>query len=280
MLGPFFFLKRSWKGSVGLVLLICVFTILTQVGGIILWVSLPLLDTMHLTTRFRTWGLRILVFLILYLVSILLFIPLLAPLGGRIPLPWFATPDTPLRPANIGYCLLARNYVRPPVRQLLERMAVAVSHQYPGTTLTYLDANFPFFNRFPLLPHLSHHDGKKVDLAYCYRDATTKAPLQSLPSPIGYWAYEQPRPHEPQPCQGVQSWLRWDFQWLQPAFAFAELDPERTHWLLDALIEDAASQKIFIEPHLKTRLQITSSKVRFQGCSAARHDDHIHVQTY
>nr|WP_261337459.1 hypothetical protein [Rhizobium leguminosarum] len=37
-------------------------------------------------------------------------------------------------------------------------------------------------------------------------------------------------------------------------------------------------QKIFIEPHLKNALGIADSHIRFQGCRAARHDDHIHIQ--
>ncbi|MFT5619364.1 MAG: hypothetical protein ACI85I_002607, partial [Arenicella sp.] len=37
--------------------------------------------------------------------------------------------------------------------------------------------------------------------------------------------------------------------------------------------------KVFIEPHLKTRLGLENySKIRFHGCQAVRHDDHIHVQ--
>lgn len=36
--------------------------------------------------------------------------------------------------------------------------------------------------------------------------------------------------------------------------------------------------KLFIEPHLKTRLKLTSNKIRFHGCQAVRHDDHMHVQ--
>ena len=36
--------------------------------------------------------------------------------------------------------------------------------------------------------------------------------------------------------------------------------------------------KVFIEPHLRRRLGVESSKLRFQGCRAARHDDHIHMQ--
>ena len=44
-----------------------------------------------------------------------------------------------------------------------------------------------------------------------------------------------------------------------------------------ALLHDPGVQKILIEPHLKERLQLQSSKVRFQGSRAARHDDHVHV---
>jgi len=37
--------------------------------------------------------------------------------------------------------------------------------------------------------------------------------------------------------------------------------------------------KIFIEPHLKTRLELVDiDKIRYHGCHAVRHDDHIHVQ--
>ncbi|WEX89606.1 hypothetical protein PZN02_003519 [Sinorhizobium garamanticum] len=37
-------------------------------------------------------------------------------------------------------------------------------------------------------------------------------------------------------------------------------------------------EKVFIEPHVKNALGITDGHVRFQGCRAARHDDHIHIQ--
>ena len=36
--------------------------------------------------------------------------------------------------------------------------------------------------------------------------------------------------------------------------------------------------KVFIEPHLKDRMKLTNSKIRFHGCGAVRHDDHIHIQ--
>jgi hypothetical protein len=147
-----------------------------------------------------------------------------------------------------------------------------------GTVVVYLDACFPFFNGFPMLPHLSHHDGQKADLAFMYQDARAGRPLSGPPSWFGYGAYEQPKAGEMQPCRGVSSPLRWDFDRLQPLFAFARMDPVRTKILVEALSRDPGVQKILLEPHLKARMDIRSDKVRFQGCRAARHDDHIHVQ--
>jgi hypothetical protein len=115
-------------------------------------------------------------------------------------------------------------------------------------------------------------------LAYFYRNTNTHELLYDTPSPIGYWAYEKPQPDEIQPCQGQPSWLRWDFEWLQPFFVAVEADPERTGALLAQLIAAPEIQKILLEPHLKIRFRAESSKVRFQGCHAARHDDHIHLQ--
>ncbi len=37
-------------------------------------------------------------------------------------------------------------------------------------------------------------------------------------------------------------------------------------------------EKIFVEPHLAERLGVQADTIRFQGCRAARHDDHIHMQ--
>lgn len=40
VLGPLFYIKHNWKISVGLLALIVLLTILTQVGRLILWMSL------------------------------------------------------------------------------------------------------------------------------------------------------------------------------------------------------------------------------------------------
>jgi len=36
--------------------------------------------------------------------------------------------------------------------------------------------------------------------------------------------------------------------------------------------------RLFIEPYLAGRLGVSSDVLGFQGCRAARHDDHIHIQ--
>jgi hypothetical protein len=46
---------------------------------------------------------------------------------------------------------------------------------------------------------------------------------------------------------------------------------------LRTLTADPRIGKIFIEPHLKQRFAPSEAKIRFQGCRAARHDDHIHL---
>ena len=55
-------------------------------------------------------------------------------------------------------------------------------------------------------------------------------------------------------------------------------DEERTKALVLLFAANQSIGKIFIEPHLKQRLHLTSNKIRFHGCRAVRHDDHLHVQ--
>ena len=47
---------------------------------------------------------------------------------------------------------------------------------------------------------------------------------------------------------------------------------------MDALLAERRVRRIFLEPHLKRRLGYAEDgRVRFAGCHAARHDDHVHV---
>jgi hypothetical protein len=59
------------------------------------------------------------------------------------------------------------------------------------------------------------------------------------------------------------------------------LDEPRTKVMLDLLVREAradAVDRILLEPYLRARWRLPRQMVRFQGCRAARHDDHVHVQ--
>lgn len=279
LFGPFAYFRARWKTGVALVFAVGFLTVLTQVGGLLLWLSVPVLARIPVgKSRIARGAVQWAVFWVFYLGFVWLALPPLAKSGGRVPLPCRASVDFPLELASPVYCLLARNYVTPPLRQLLKRETRAFASEFPGVSWRYLDANFPFFDDFPLLPHLSHDDGRKVDLALFFRRVDNQEPLPGPPWSIGYWAYVQPRASDPQPCQGMRSGLRWDFTVLQPWFAFAELDPAPTRRMIQRIARAPETQKILLEPHLKHRLGLSSSKIRFQGCHAARHDDHLHAQ--
>lgn len=48
--------------------------------------------------------------------------------------------------------------------------------------------------------------------------------------------------------------------------------------MLNWLAADPRVGRIFVEPHLRESLGLASEKFGFQGCRAARHDDHVHFQ--
>jgi hypothetical protein len=68
---------------------------------------------------------------------------------------------------------------------------------------------------------------------------------------------------------------------LQDHYPPRPLEPERTRAALRCLVADGQRfgvERIFIEPYLAARLGVSSPVLGFQGCRAARHDDHIHIQ--
>lgn len=253
----------------------------TQVGAVILVLAIP--AWRYAERGFRPTGpgrrvaLRSGVFLALYAAASAFVVPPLAVTAGRAPLPCDLSDRTPLGPATLWTCILNRHYVAAGVDIVLGRVAGSLSQQAPGARIGYLDAGFPFSDAFPMVPHLSHRHGRAVDLPFLYIDAATGA-LRPAPSPFGYWGYVQPRPGEPRPCAGKESWLRWDMDWLQPFLDNGHLDEAGTAALIKALADSPDVTRIFLEPHLKVRLGLGHSKVRFQGCRAARHDDHLHVE--
>ncbi|MEJ8562379.1 hypothetical protein QTO30_14855 [Yoonia sp. GPGPB17] len=230
---------------------------LTQIGGLAWIVAL----------MFRR---RLFAFLLTY-TAMTLGTLWIAPSFGRTALSCAA--DGPLQVQHWMYCALNRNYVTPELAEALEATAIEMDERYPGTVTLVLDANFPFFDNFPLLPHLSHDDGEKADLAFYYQDGTGYL-AGATRSPIGYFAFE------PGPTNCTPTWpsLRWDFVALQPLWPNYTLAPERNRAVLQILADDPRIGRIFVEPHLLQSLDITHTKIRFQGCRAARHDDHIHLQ--
>ncbi|GLO69075.1 hypothetical protein MACH17_05920 [Phaeobacter inhibens] len=194
-----------------------------------------------------------------------------APVFGRTPLSCLGSGN--LQVQSWYYCALNRTYVSPALLEVLQDSADEVAREYPGTVTLVLDANFPFMNGFPLLPHLSHDDGEKVDLAFFYSDEGGYVP-RAVRSPIGYFAFES----GPTECRNTWLSLRWDLDWVQGFWRDLTIDEGRTFFLVRTLAEEPRVQKVFIEPHLKDRMGTDFRKIRFQGCRAARHDDHIHVQ--
>ena len=262
-------------------------TALTQIGGIVYVLAM-------LVVAFgkRQWQLNPLLrlmlgsfwFLLLYAIASSSIVPPLAKAFGREPLQCAATQKKPYGARSGLYCLLGRNYVRAETREMIEALAAAMAAKDPRNVVVYLDAGFPFADGFPMPPHLSHGDGLKIDLAYSYADRDGRYRPLASPSPLGYWAFEAPREGERRECTDRFRFLtlRWDMRWWQIFVAkHLQLDNTRTGDALRWLVEDGPKfgvDKVLIEPHIPERLGVASPLLRFQGCAAARHDDHMHVE--
>lgn len=232
-------------------------TVLTQLGGLA-WLAAQL---------FR-W--RLAAFLLIY-GAMTLAAQWSTPLSGRVPLS--CRTGANLQVQSLFYCAANRNFVSVELNEVLEDAAEVVDEMYPGTKTLVLDANFPFLTGFPLLPHLSHDDGDKVDLALFYRDQSGYL-VGKTRSPIGYFAFEAGETG----CAGRWPTLRWDLLALQGFWPDYAVEPARTVFLLETLARDRRVGKMFVEPSLQKSLGVADAKIRFQGCRAARHDDHIHLQ--
>ena len=148
--------------------------------------------------------------------------------------------------------------------------------------LCYLDANFPFIDRFPLLPHLSHHDGKKIDISLIFQDANgIISDLQKSVS--GYGVFEAPETgefHQTDFCL-KHGYYQYDFpKYLTLGSINNDLrfSENGTKKLIEYILSEKEVSKIFLEKHLQNRLRLSDPRIRFQGCGSVRHDDHIHIQ--
>jgi hypothetical protein len=252
-------------------LIVVVLTLLTQIGGLAYLVALLATRRWHRGDRprwLRAVSLTAATLLIYAIASWAM--PLLATHFDRVPVRCGATTKVA--------CLLNRAYLRTAAMSVVNELDRDMAGRFPHSHVTILEGSFPLFDGFPLPPHLSHHDGRKVDLAYFYRDASGQPIALGSPSPVGYFHFQQPRPGDREPCAGRFTPLRWNFTWLQPKEPAWVLDEERTRAMILWLKARPEVTRIFIEPHLADRLGVGGGKVRFQGCQAARHDDHLHVE--
>ena len=268
-----------------LFILFIVLTIATQIGGVVLLISLFAYSIFRKKTTQRAGRLILAfaLFVIIYGLATFLVTPMLAQKFGRKALP--IVKDDHFKPLTIWTCLLNRHYVKPELYQVMVDVSEEMKRQRPHVIIAYLDANFPFFNGFPLFPHLSHNDGEKLDLAFFYKEILSEKEVNKVaPSWIGYGVSENPEKGEidkPSECEKMGYWQYNFLQKIipQPEKQVLELDDKRTTELLKLLNNNKHIQKIFLEPHLVRRLKLENKKkIRFHGCHAVRHDDHIHVQ--
>lgn len=256
-------------------------TLLTQTGGIV-WLfsrGLSALLQRKFTFRFQ----KALIFIVLYAITTIAILPPLARRWGRVPLPVFSS--TQLRPENLLFAVFNRHYVRPELKHALEDVALQMQKNYPGAVVRYLDANFPFIDGYPLEPHFSHKDGKKVDIAFYWDEAKSGRPYAGTPSPFGYGVCAEPLPGEydyAADCESKGYWyISLDKTLAEPFFdkTAYSFNKDKTRGLARLLAEHPSIGKILIQTHLEKRLGLEGyDKFRQQGCKAARHDDHFHVQ--
>lgn len=241
-------------------------TVITQVGGLIWIVTLVVCKLLKWKKRY--------VFTLLYLVCNLLIVPPLAKQFGREQLPIL---NDNLKPRNLFYPLLFRNYVTPKLKNVLVRSSEALIKD--NIKITYLDANFPFYNGFPLLPHRSHNDGKKIDICFSYKTKNGQT-TDKKPALSGYGIYAQEENYSATNCIEKGYWQYNFSKYLTfGKINNIDFDATSTKKSIKTFLAQPETQKIFIEPYLKNKLGLSGySKIRFHGCKAVRHDDHIHLQ--
>ena len=247
-------------------------TILTQIGGVVYLISLFISRKWIIQFKFKTLN----IFIVLYLLSTVLIIPIVAPFFGREKV----THTELIKPTNFMTVLLNRNYVRPKLNELLSQTEKELKGT--GIEIHYLDANFPFINKFPLLPHLSHNDGKKIDISLIYEteqgELTTKQKSRS-----GYGWFENPEISEFNQIEKCLNYgyFQYDFpKYLTLGTINTDLifSKKGTKKLINSILNNQSLGKLFIEPHLKNRMNLKDDRIRYHGCGAVRHDDHIHIQ--
>jgi len=261
-------------------------TLFTQIGGIIYLLLKPLANfiTKNIQHRRKKRGTKLVFYFVSYLLIISLFVPSIAKKFGREPLPVFSHQQ--IKPLNVWTCLLNRHYVRPTLRKMMDQVAKQINQAHPGTVIAYMDANFPFKKGYPLWPHLSHNDGKKIDIAFLYQDPKTGQKLsRTARTFFGYASYETPKTHEYNIAKECKQQGFWQYnlldklypEWLKKP---RKIDLTRTRAMVQMFAQHPQTQILYIEPYLKHRWRVFAPKIRFHGCQSVRHDDHLHLSIW
>lgn len=249
-------------------------TAITQIGGIVYLVAILVGKRLHFSFK----GKGFVAFIVVYLIFLFGVNPYVAQFFGREQV----INTSRIKPTSYLTILLNRNYVRPKVNQLLQHTAKVLEARNSTVEIRYLDANFPFFNKFPLLPHLSHNDGRKIDLSLVYQSPKGDI-VNSKRSRTGYGVFESPTDLEFNQTNFCKKhgYFQYDYPKyltmgsLNNSLVFSE---KGTKQLMEALLSADELEKVFLELHLTARLDLNNPKIRFHGCKAVRHDDHIHIQ--
>lgn len=263
---------RSTLRLLGILFLFILLSVLTQIGGIVLLISILLGKTIRWKNPFKSTF----IFVSLYFLSTFVLVPPLAKMSGREPIKH----SQKIQPTALYTVILNRNYVRPELHDLLQRAENRLKLSDVG--IHYLDASFPFVNGFPLLPHLSHNDGKKIDLSLIYETPEGRI-TDKQKSNSGYGVFEEPEKGEFDQIEKCKTagYFQYDYpKYLTLGLINKNLlfSNKGSKLLVEAFLKDQSVGKLFIEPHLKERLHLKNSKIRYHGCQAVRHDDHIHIQ--
>lgn len=130
---------------------------------------------------------------------------------------------------------------------------------------------------------MSHNDGKKIDISLIYE--TKKGIITSKQKSIsGYGVFVNPKTNEYNQieiCKEKGYFYYDDKKYL----TFGKINRDLiffkkgTKKLIEKLLSHKDLSKLFIEPHLKKRMNLKSPKIKYHGCQAVRHDDHIHIQS-
>jgi len=201
-----------------------------------------------------------------------------------VPLPVFQKNKTHIVPHNLFTVLACRNYVRPELKTAFFDVAETVNNKYPSLSIRYMDANFPLLKKFRMYPHLRHDNGKKLDVAFIRAKKRNNKYTGRYFSLFGYGFSEKPFKGEtnfPEKCNEEGQWQYNIIEQIVPDQKCRNLTfpIEENKALVKEFAMHKNVRKVFIEPHLKERLSLNKfENIRFHGCWAVRHDDHMHIE--